>query len=123
MNPDEQGKKQRGYNIIPYRFKKGMSGNPAGRKPGSKSLKTFAREYLLSLTDDEKIEYLDTLPPSLVWQMAEGNPETKAKVTVETEHNFSDEQLEEAKQAIVKRLNTTSSSTTESSSGEEAVNE
>ena len=57
----------------PYLWKKGQSGNPAGR-PKGKSLKTFAREYLESLPDDEKLEYLKSLPTDIVWKMAEGNP-------------------------------------------------
>lgn len=57
-----------------YQFKKGQSGNPGGKKKGTKSLKTFAREYLESLPDDEKVEYLKVMDEDLVWKMAEGNP-------------------------------------------------
>ncbi len=56
-----------------YVWKKGQSGNPNGR-PKGKTLKEFAREYLESLPDDEKIEYLASLPTDIVWKMAEGNP-------------------------------------------------
>jgi hypothetical protein len=48
---------------------------------GSKSLKQFAREYLQSLPEEQKIEYLKTLPGELVWKMAEGMPETKGDIT------------------------------------------
>lgn len=65
--------------LRPYLWKKGQSANPAGR-PKGKSLKTFAREYLESLPDDEKIEYLASLPTEIVWKMAEGNPDTNAKL-------------------------------------------
>jgi hypothetical protein len=47
--------------------------NPKGR-PRGKTLKEFAREYLLNLSDLEKTRYLKELPPEIVWRMAEGNP-------------------------------------------------
>lgn len=79
-NTQEQNKKQ--YNWLNgYKFVKGQSGNPGGRPKGSKSLKTFAREYLERLPDDEKIEFLKTLPSELVWKMAEGNPKQDTDVT------------------------------------------
>ena len=59
--------------------------NPSGRPPG-KTLKEFAREMLMTMTDEQKVEYLKKLPPEIVWRMAEGNPhntqETKADVEV-----------------------------------------
>lgn len=68
---DKQVPKQ----LQPYIWKKGQSGNMKGR-PKGKTLKEFAREYLESLPDDEKIEYLASLPTEIVWKMAEGNPQT-----------------------------------------------
>jgi len=35
----------------------------------------------MSLPDDEKVEYLASLPTEIVWKMAEGNPENKSDVT------------------------------------------
>lgn len=66
--------------LQPYIWKKGVSGNPNGR-PKGKTLKEFAREYLQSLPDEEKIEYLASLPTEIVWKMAEGNPETNTDIT------------------------------------------
>lgn len=70
----------------PWLFKPGQSGNPGGRPKGSKSLKTFAREYLESLDDDGKLEFMRGLDKDIVWKMAEGNPKDettiKANVTI-----------------------------------------
>lgn len=76
----EQNKKQ--YDWLKwYQFTKGVSWNPWGRPKGSKSLKTFAREYLENLPDEEKIKFLECLPPEIVWRMSEGNPHATTDVT------------------------------------------
>lgn len=76
MNGEKQIPKQ----LKAYAWKKGQSGNPNGR-PKGKTLKEFAREYLMSLPDDEKVEYLESLPTDIVWKMAEGNPATNTDIT------------------------------------------
>lgn len=82
MNTAKQDKKQ-DYNWLKaYQFVKGQSGNPKGKEKGKKSLKTFAREFLESLPDEEKIKYLKTLPTEIVWKMAEGMPDTKSDLDV-----------------------------------------
>ena len=78
--PQEQRKKQYDW-IKGYQFVKGQSGNPGGRPKGAKSMKTFAREYLETLPDDEKVEFMRSLDPELVWKMAEGNPKTDTDIT------------------------------------------
>jgi len=75
-----EAEKQVPKQLQPYIWKKGQSGNPNGR-PKGKTLKEFAREYLENLPDDEKIEYLASLPTEIVWKMAEGNPSTNTDIT------------------------------------------
>ena len=85
--------------LAPYRFKKGVSGNPAGRPPG-KSMKTWVKEYLMRLPDDERVEFVNALPPTLVWQMAEGNPDTKSDIKLENESTFTAEQINAAREIL-----------------------
>lgn len=77
----EETDKQSVKQLIPYQWKKGQSGNPNGR-PKGKTLKEFAREYLMSLPDEEKIDYLASLPTEIVWKMAEGNPKQESDIAV-----------------------------------------
>lgn len=79
-NESKSADKQQGKQLIPYQWKKGQSGNPNGR-PKGKTLKEFAREYLESLPDDEKVDYLASLPTEIVWKMAEGNPASQTDIT------------------------------------------
>lgn len=68
-------------NNRPWLFKKGQSGNPGGRKVGSKSLKTRAKEYLEGLNDEEAEAYFDGLNKLDVWKMAEGLPQSNTDIT------------------------------------------
>jgi hypothetical protein len=81
---EKQHKKQYDW-LAGYQWHKGQSGNPAGR-PKGKTLKEFAREYLESLPDEEKVAYLATLPSEIVWKMAEGNPKQDTELSGRVEH-------------------------------------
>lgn len=64
--------------LKPYQYKKGQSGNPSGRPKGI-SLKEYARNKLLTMTDEEREEFFNGLSKDTIWEMAEG----KAKQDVE----------------------------------------
>lgn len=71
---DEQPKnKHNADHLAPWQFKPGQSGNPKGRHPG-KSLKEYGKEYLASLTEEERLEYFRGMNKIDVWKMVEGNP-------------------------------------------------
>lgn len=74
MATDKQ-RENREANLHPYRWKKGQSGNLKGR-PKGKSMKEYSREYLESMTDDERQDFLEGQPKIDIWKMAEGNPTT-----------------------------------------------
>lgn len=66
-----QPKSSRADHLKPWQFQPGQSGNPGGKPPGTISLKTFAKNYLLKLNDEEKLEFLKGMNKDKVWEMAE----------------------------------------------------
>ena len=63
---------------LEHRWKKGQSGNIAGR-PKGKTMKEYAREILERQTEEERQEFLSGIDKRIIWEMAEG----KAKQDVE----------------------------------------
>lgn len=81
METEEQAKnRHKADHLAPWQFQPGQSGNPGGR-PAGQSMKQFAREYLSSLTREERIEYLKGINKIDVWKMADGNPDTQTDIT------------------------------------------
>lgn len=68
-------------NSRPWLFQPGQSGNPGGRPKGSKSLKQFAKEYLMSLSDEEKFEYMKGMDKKTIWEMAEDKAKQGTDIT------------------------------------------
>jgi hypothetical protein len=45
--------------LLPHVYKKGQSGNPGGRPVGAVSMKTYVKNKLSSMTDEEREEFLE----------------------------------------------------------------
>ncbi len=72
--------------IKPWQFQPGKSGNPSGKPKGTVSLKTYARQMIQDMTDEEKLEFMKGIDKKTVWEMSEGKPkqDIEANVTVES---------------------------------------
>lgn len=79
--PEKQEKKQGlPEALIPFQWKKGQSGNPGGKKPGP-SMKTWVKNKLSELDDEERVEFIKGIHKLDIWKMGEGQPESKVDVT------------------------------------------
>lgn len=72
--------KKRGEQLLPYQFKPGQSGNPAGRPPG-KTLKEYTRDMLAAMTEEERQDFLKGIPKDKIWEMSEGKAAQGVDVT------------------------------------------
>jgi len=70
----EEEEKQLDNSTRPWLYKKGQSGNPNGRPVGSVSMKTYVKNKLLSMTDEEREEFLQGVDKKTLWEMSEGKP-------------------------------------------------
>src|SRR3989344_6164896 len=93
-----QGGKHLPQQLIPFQFKKGQSGNPSGSSK-KQSLKQYAKEYLASMTDEEKDKFLDGLSKIDLWKMAEGAPDARTDMTTKIETVISPEAKAKANEA------------------------
>ncbi len=73
----------------PWLYKKGQSGNPNGRPKGSVSLKTYIKNKLATMTDEERETFLEGIDKKVLWEMAEGKAEAKAEVTGDIDIRFT----------------------------------
>ncbi len=44
-------------------------------------MKEYARDYLASMTDEEREAFMDGIPKLEIWKMSEGNPKQDSDIT------------------------------------------
>lgn len=80
MEEDVENEKEQIDNR-PWLYKKGQSGNPKGRPPGTKTLKGYIKERFSQMTDEEREDFLAGLDKKTIWEMGEGKPKQDTDIT------------------------------------------
>lgn len=70
-------------NNKPWLYKKGQSGNPGGRPKGSVSMKTYIKNKLAKMTDEEREVFLEGIDKKTLWEMGEGKPKQDMELSGE----------------------------------------
>ena len=68
-------------NLKPW--KPGQSGNPSGRP--KKPMKEFSMQLFKSMSQEEKLAFLEKINPVDRWKMTEGNPANETDITTDGE--------------------------------------
>ena len=76
----EESAKQSNNNDRPWIWKKGQSGNPSGRPKGSITMKAWIAKKLMTMTEEEREDFISGLNKLDLLKMAEGNPAQDVKV-------------------------------------------
>lgn len=93
-------------NNKPWLYKKGQSGNPSGRPKGSISMKTWIKNRLETMSDEEREEFMEGLPKEVIWKMAEGNPKQDTDITTNGKDILPDPEIQQKiDDTITKYLN------------------
>ena len=115
-SPDYTGKKQEKRGDIETRFKKGQSGNPKGRPPGSVSITTEIKKRLQEMPNGQKKTYLELLISrilklgvvdgneqmiKIIWNYVDGMPNQ----LLEADINVVTSEANKAKEALKNILN------------------
>jgi hypothetical protein len=64
-------------------FMPGQTGNPGGRP--KKPMKEFSMQLFKSMTQEEKLAFLEKINPVDRWKMTEGNPANETDITTDGE--------------------------------------
>lgn len=74
-----QAENSKTKHLQPWQYKKGQSGNPAGRPKGI-SLKEYVKLKFASMNDDEREEFLEGIDKKVLWEMAESKPKQDTEI-------------------------------------------